>query len=234
MIPAASIHCALSSARGYGRARVLAAAVLLLLVHSQAWAASADLAAQLQKTYRRIVDLQADFVRTLRFADFETPSVSSGQLFLRRTSDRGTMRWDEQSPVVSQMFIDGETLLHYTPEHKQVLKGKMGSDAASAVAFRLLSGMGDLKRDFTLSTPDKTPGVLRLIPKANLETFLKIDVTTTPFPEGDGVMIQGVALHDANGNLTTFSFQNIRTNTGLKADLFHFVPPKGVEVIEQP
>jgi outer membrane lipoprotein carrier protein len=194
-------------------------------------AGAADPALLLKKSYKKIDDLQADFVQTLRFADFETPSVSQGQLFLKREKGKGRMRWDYRQPERFQIFIDGETIQQYIPDHQQVIESRIGSDAA-AIAFRLLSGMKNLESDFhLLAAEDQT---FQLAPKIKTTGFKQIDVTVIPFPALDGVVIQSVTLHEENGNVTTFVFDRIQVNAGLKESVVRFTPPKDIEIITAP
>jgi chaperone LolA len=204
---------------------------ILLLFCSSPEVSAADPALLLKKSYEKIDDLQADFVQTLRFADFETPSVSQGQLFLKRDKGQGKMRWDYLKPEKFQIFTDGETIQQYIPEHRQVLQSRIGSDAG-AIAFRLLSGMKNLERDFLVTAAGGQS--LQLTPKMKTTGFRQIDVTTTPFPWVDGVVIQSVTLHEENGNVTTFAFDRTRINSGIKEAAVRFTPPKDVEIITAP
>jgi len=196
--------------------------------------AVADNPAQhLQKTYEKIDDLQADFVQTLRFADFETPSVWTGKIALQRERGKGKMRWDFQSPEVFQVFVDGEMALHYTPEHRQAVRSNMTSNPAGAMAFRLLAGAGDIARDFDVYATAEI-GKLKFVPKDKTTGFRWIEVTVAPHAGLSGRVIQRVVLQEESGNLTTFVFDHLKINAGIDASFFTFVPPKGVEVFSAP
>ena len=187
----------------------------------------------LQRTYEKIADLQADFVQTLRFADFETPSVWTGKVALRRERGRGKMRWDFQSPEVFQVFVDGETVLHYTPEHRQAVRSKMNGNPAGAMAFRLLAGASDITRDFDIYSTGEV-NHLRFVPKDKTTGFLSIEATVAPHAGLSGVVIQRVVLQEESGNLTTFVFDHLKINAGIDAAFFTFIPPKGVEITPAP
>ena len=207
---------------------------LALCLSTPVWAAAADdPVQQIQKTYEKIADLQADFVQTLRFADFETPSVWTGKVALRRERGREKMRWDFQSPEVFQVFVDGETVLHYTPEHRQAVRSSMTGNPAGAMAFRLLAGAADITRDFdAYGTPEI--GKLKFVPKDKKTGFLWIEATVAPHAALAGAVIERVVLQEESGNLTTFVFNNLKINRGIDAAFFTFTPPKGVEITPAP
>ncbi len=202
------------------------------------WAAAGDTKAgdpvgYLQKSYEKIADLQADFVQTLRFADFETPSVWTGKVALQRERGKGKMRWDFKAPEVFQVFVDGETVLHYTPEHRQALRSKMSGNPAGAMAFRLLAGVSDLTRDFDAYSTGNAHQI-KFVPKDKTTGFLWIEATVAPHAALSGVVIERVVLQEESGNLTTFVFNNLKINTGIEPASFTFTPPKGVEIIPAP
>jgi outer membrane lipoprotein carrier protein len=210
--------------------RVVVAVMGIFLCHGVAWAADTK-PRDIQSTYDKVRDLSAEFVHTIQFAEFESRSVSSGKFFFKRGAGNGKMRWDYEKPQPSQIFIDGESVLHYSPENRQVMKGRL--QTASSLPLRLLSGGGRLDRDFQVVTDD-APDTLRLIPKEKLSGITQIKARTAPLPSLGGPIFTEVALHEDNGNVVTFSFEKIRVNQGLADDLFRFIPPKGVEVIESP
>jgi len=213
--------------------RLLCQIGLVVWLSDSASAAAGDAARHLQKTYENIADLQADFVQTLRFADFETPSVWMGKVALRRERGKGKMRWDFQTPEVFQVFVDGETVLHYTPEHRQAVRSNLNANPAGAMAFRLLSGTGDITRDFD-ARATKEAHQVRFVPKDKTTGFLWIDVKVVPYPGISGVVIQRVILQEESGNLTTFVFNNLKVNKSIDTVFLTFVPPPGVEITPSP
>jgi outer membrane lipoprotein carrier protein len=193
-----------------------------------------DIIAKIQATYEKINDLQSEFVQSVQIVDFDTPYVSKGQLFLKK----GKMRWDYREPSKQQIFVDGERFLYYVPEHRQVIRSRLGGQSDGHLPLRLLSGAGRLDQDFQISfegesKPAQKSIVLRLIPKKEME-LTKIVLTVVPSPQIEGWMIQKVALYEANGNISTSSFEGIQINKGVSDDLFTFKIPKGVEVIDTP
>jgi outer membrane lipoprotein carrier protein len=102
----------------------------------------------------------------------------------------------------------------------------------SKVILRFLSGMGKLREDFQIeySAPqamDKEGHyLLVLTPK---QADLGIDRLHLTVDRNSFQILQ-CRFSDAFGNLTRIRFQNIITNNQLPESLFHFKPPRGVEI----
>lgn len=194
----------------------------------------AAVAAKIQSAYEKINDLQADFVQSVRFEDFDTPYISKGKLFLKK----GKMRWDYREPSRQQIVVDGERLLFYIPEHQQAVKSRLGGESDGHLPLQLLSGAGRLDQDFQISIEEEPRSdqsiALRLIPKNKQSQLTKVVASVAPSPQVEGMVIQKVTLFEQNGNVSTFSFQEIRINKGFSEDVFTVKYPKGTEVIESP
>ncbi len=193
----------------------------------------AAVAAKIQTAYDKLNDLQADFVQTVRFQDFDTPYISKGTLFLKK----GKMRWDYHEPSRQQIVVEGEKVLYFIPEHKQVVKSRIG-ESDSHLPLQLLSGTGRLDQDFQISIeeesrPDQSIS-LRLIPKSKETQLTKVIASVAPSSQVEGLIIQKVTLFEENGNVSTFSFEGIKINKGFAEDVFNLKYPKGTEVIESP
>jgi outer membrane lipoprotein carrier protein len=102
----------------------------------------------------------------------------------------------------------------------------------SKLVIRFLSGIGKLKEDFQIryATPaatDKSGNyLLVLTPK---QADLGVDRLNMTVDRTSFHIIQ-CSFFDAYGNLTRIRFQNIKTNNHLSESLFHFKPPRGVEI----
>lgn len=207
---------------------------LLAPPHAEAKEDPTAVAAKIQSAYDRINDLQADFVQSVKFEDFDKPYVSKGKLSLKK----GRMRWDYHEPSRQQIVVDGERLLFYIPEHKQLIKSRVGGESDSHLPLQLLSGASRLDQDFQISIEEEPRSdqslALRLIPKNNKTELTKIVASVAPSPQVEGLIIQKVILFEANGNVSTFSFEKMQINKGLSEEVFDLKYPKGTEVIESP
>jgi len=193
-----------------------------------------EIVKQIHAGYDKINDLKADFVQTVEIMDFNTPYVSKGILFIKK----GKMRWDYQEPSKQQIYVDGGGFMYYVPDHKQVIRSKVGGNSDSHLPLNLLSGREHLDKDFVISyeIENPVPGaptLLRLVPKKKMG-LIKIVIATSKIAKINGLIIDKVVLHEENGNISTSSFKEITINQGLDDALFVFDIPKGIEVLDAP
>lgn len=192
---------------------------------------------KIQARYEQTRDLQAEFRQVTRIEGFATPLTSSGNLMIKKP---GKLRWDYREPDVQEIYVNGDDLMMYVPQHKQVLVGKLTQMAASQAPLQLLQGAAKLEQHFEAqATPGGERGeggipLVTLIPKdagpESVRTVARIVVEAQP----KTYFIKTVSIHEISGNIATFQFTNLQPNTGLKAALFEFAVPAGVEVVKAP
>lgn len=188
---------------------------------------------QLQSRYEGLGDLEADFAQNTQFKGFSTTLRSKGKFYLKQ----GKLRWDYLEPSKQQIFVNGDQVLFYVPEHQQVIKTRLSVELDSQVPVRLLAGTGQLDKDFNIRWQDETKPrtaggayLLSLTPKTPATDFTEIIIEVDP----KDFMILKITLQEPGGNTSTFQFAGIKTNRGVKDRLFNFDIPKGVVVVEQP
>jgi len=192
---------------------------------------------KIQARYEQTKDLRADFKQVTTIEGFATPLMSSGNLFIKKP---GRLRWDYREPDVQEIYVTGNDLMMYVPQHKQVLMGKLTQMTASQAPLQLLQGAAKLDEQFE---PQATPGdergeggipLVTLIPRdagpESVRTVARIVVEAQP----KTYFIKTVSIHEISGNVATFQFSNLQPNTGLKGSLFEFAVPAGVEVVKAP
>ncbi len=189
---------------------------------------------QVHTAYEKIDDLKSKFVQTVEILDFNTPYVSKGTLFIKK----GKMLWDYVEPSHQQIFVNDGGFLYYVPDHKQVIRSKVGGRSDSHLPLKLLAGRAQLDQDFEIAYDIEAPMPgepirLRLIPKKKMG-LIKIVITLVQAPNIDGLMIDEVVLHEKNGNISTSSFEEIEINKGLDDSVFVFEVPEGIEVLDTP
>lgn len=219
------------------RAMVLAGFVGFTMAVSDVWAASAsaveDLVGKVDSRYAQTQDLQADFTQETILEGFTTGFTSSGRLYLKKP---GLLRWDYLQPSEEQIYVDGDQVMMYVPEHQQVVKTALTQMAASKGPLALLQGVGKLSQQFTIleSTFGSKGGrelpSLTLVPKSDgteNPTIKKIVLELFP----DSYLIQTITLFEVSGNISRVMFDHIQVNKGLSPRLLKFeVPPDVVEV----
>ncbi len=192
---------------------------------------------RLQARYEKTKDLQADFTQKTTIEGFERPMTSSGKLYIKKP---GRLRWNYLDPSTEDIYVQGDDLKVYVPEHKQVLVGKLTNMAASRAPLELLQGAAKLDASFDAEpTPGKGRGVggirlVTLVPKSRdgevHGTVQKIVVEVFP----KTYFIRSLSLYEASGNVSNFEFSSLQSNLGLDDDLFVPKFPPDVEVVKAP
>ncbi len=187
----------------------------------------------LQQRYETLQDLEADFVQITRFKGFETSITSKGKMYLKK----GKFRWDYLQPEGEQIFMDGDRIMLYVPEHRQVIKTRLDTEFYSQVPVRLLAGGARIRQDFTIRWKDeknpRTPKgdyLLMLQPKKPAAGFTEIEMAV----DASRHIIRRLRLTEPGGNSSDIEFSNARINAGLKDRIFDFKIPEGVVVVDQP
>jgi outer membrane lipoprotein carrier protein len=192
-----------------------------------------DLVNKIEARYRKTTDLTADFNQATTVKGFAMPLKSAGRVYIKRP---GKLRWDYLEPNLEQIFVDGEQVQFYVPEHKQVLIGQLSKMTASHAPLQLLQGVGRLDKNYAVAAaPNGAKGagglpLLALTPLEGGPDQPKILIEVDP----DSFFLRRVELQDMNGSVSNFMFGKIMANTGLKDDVFVFLVPKDVEVITAP
>ena len=170
-----------------------------------------------------------------RIQGFDTPVRSSGRVYLKKP---GRLRWDYLDPSVEHIYVHEDQVAMYVPAHNQVLKGSLTMMVSTKAPLRLLQGIGKLAEHFTPQpTGDGEKGegglpLVTLIPKpvagAPPSSLVKIVVEVQPRT----YMIQVLALHENNGNVSIFQFSGFKVNKGLDDAVLILNPPEGVVIVE--
>ena len=185
--------------------------------------------------YAQIKDFQADFVQETRIQGFDTPVRSSGRVYLKKP---GRLRWDYLEPSVEHIYVHQDQLSMYVPAHNQVLKGSLTMMVSTKAPLRLLQGVGKLAEHFSVAPAgDGEKGesglpLLTLIPKTLPGSPSSSLVKVVSEIQPRTYLIQSLALHEKNGNVSTFRFSNFKVNKGLDDRVLILNPPEGVVIVE--
>jgi outer membrane lipoprotein carrier protein len=196
-----------------------------------------DVMKRLQARYEKTKDLQADFTQKTTIEGFERPMTSSGKVYIKKP---GRLRWNYLDPSAEDIYVQGDDVKVYVPEHKQVLVGKLTHMAASRAPLELLQGAANLDASFEAEpTPGKSRGVggirlVTLVPKSHdAEAHGTVQrIVVEVFPKT--YFIRSLSLHEVSGNVSNFEFSSLQSNIGLDDDLFVPKFPPDVEVVKAP
>jgi outer membrane lipoprotein carrier protein len=178
--------------------------------------------------YNHLTTLKANFQEN--YGGAGVTRNESGELWLEKP---GKMRWEYKQPTPKLFVVDGKNAFFYVPAERQArrMPAKKLDDFRSPI--RYLLGHTKLQNEFNKlsisSTPAKQAGgtVLEGVPKGMEERVQRVLLEITPADQ-----IGLIRIEELDGSTTEFVFQDIEENVPIKASLFRFTPPPGVEVIE--
>lgn len=198
-----------------------------------------DVVGQVDDRYAKTQDLQGEFTQETIIEGFESGFKSTGKFYLKKP---GLLRWDYLEPSKEHIYVDGDAVMMYVPEHQQVVKGTLTQIAASKGPLALLLGVGKLSQQFTVLDPadvsssSQSRSDLTLIPKPDGETAPTIKkIELQLFPESNLIhLIQTITIFETSGNISRVHFDDIQVNQGLSVDLLKFTIPQDVVVVDFP
>jgi outer membrane lipoprotein carrier protein len=154
--------------------------------------------------------------------------ASSGTFSFARP---GKFIWAYHKPYEQLLEADGETLYVYDRDLNQVTERKLGN-ALGASPAAILFGSNDLDAHYSVRDAGVKDGIdwLELTPKDKDTQFQRVGIGFGTGAENGE--LKAMELHDVFGNVTLLSFSNIQKNPVLPAGTFHFVVPKGADVLK--
>jgi outer membrane lipoprotein carrier protein len=163
------------------------------------------------------------FTQTVVAKSGRKPQQSAGIFAFQRP---GKFRWSYEKPYPQLLVSDGKTFWSYDPELKQVAIKKLDSAFGSSPAA-LLAGQ-DLERNFLLKEGGTEAGVefVEALPRSGDASFERVRIG---FVANLPVSME---IHDAFGQVSLLQFTRFGANPVLPADLFHFKPPPGADVVK--
>jgi outer membrane lipoprotein carrier protein len=212
--------------------RAVAAIVALavpLFAQSPTTPAAADLAARVQQRYDTVRDFSAKFVHSYEGGVLRKKVTERGTVQIKKP---GRMRWEYTDPEKKVFVADGAQIFSYIPADRQVYVTAMPATDQATTSALFLTGKGNLTRDFTVSAAE-LPGVpagtsvLKLVPRQTERDYETLFLAVDPA----SYQIRVLSAADKQGGRSTFTFSDIKENTGLTDKIFTFRIPRGVEVV---
>lgn len=196
----------------------------------------ADLAAvvdHVEAYYKSLKDFEARFTQVARILTYPEDQNSAGKVYIRRNQ---MMRWDYEKPSQEQYFIQGETVIYYSPEVKQARRINLAGKGGIRSPLVFFEGLKKAEADYTISMNSdpvfdrSTRHILQLTPrKAQEVQLLKILV----FVNKSDYHVERIDQYDLYGNVTELYFKDVKVNQELPDSLFAFKAPQGVKIIDQ-
>ena len=186
-------------------------------------------ARDIQLKYDRVRDFSADFVHTYRGGVLKQQATERGKLLVKKP---GKMRWEYSAPERKLFVSDGAKIYSYIPQDKQVTVSDMPRGDQVPTPALFLTGNGDITRDFTPSfdnASDTPAGTLqlKLVPKRAEAEYDSLTLVV----DAKTLDLRMLITNDSQGGRSTFTFSNLKENTGLADNQFVFQMPRNVDVI---
>lgn len=166
---------------------------------------------------------RAAFTQTVTGKSGRKPQQSSGQMMFARP---GKFRWVYEKPYPQLLVGDGAKLWVYDPDLKQVSVTALGKALGSSPAA-LLAGENSIEKNFLLAEGGNRDDLdwVEAKPKSADSSFTQMRIG---FSGGE---LRAMEISDNFGQTTLIRFTGLERNPALPADIFHFTPPKGADVI---
>lgn len=203
---------------------------------------SAETAAtnNLNQYLSRISSLQASFSQTTQVAapkGGKAPGLAnqglrnshlnqtfSGVMQVKRP---GLFRWETTSPSKQLIVTTGKTVWIYDPDLEQAVRQNLDDQVGNTPALLLSGQSATIMKSFRVTQPNAKEAYFVLYPKQEDGAFESLGIRFSN--NSPSQMI----LKDSLGQQTTINFSNVQSNPNLSTEAFNFVPPKGVDVIDQ-
>lgn len=166
---------------------------------------------EIQTTYQNMDDLSADFTQNTKVILTNKSVNGSGKIYLKKP---GMLRIEYTSPEPKNYISDGKKLWIVNLNENQAEEYALTSKAMSQEALQFLKGLGRLDREFKI-TEVKNNDSLTMIPRSDSAPYSKLECTF-----GSDNILQKVTIHNKSGNISTYNFSGIVTNSGVDNSIF--------------
>lgn len=167
--------------------------------------------------------MQGQFVQTVSDEKGKVLQTSQGSLAVKRGN---RLRWETTAPFAYLIVTDGSTLWRYDRDLEQANKQKFSGELADTPALILSGDMPRIRANYDVSREAGSAGdYFRLVPKQKNALFHSLVL------QFSGATIAQLILQDNLDQRTEIRFNSVVNNPALPDALFHFDPPKGVDVV---
>ncbi len=185
-------------------------------------------ATQLKALLQPLVTLRADFSQRIFSADGYEIQSSQGEMHVARP---GKLRWIIAPPMEQWLISDGSTLWLYDPDLEQVIIRPFQQSIADTPAMLFGGGADQLEENYSVSVSRSEDGASYIL-KPLVSTGLYEQITLVFSGE---TPIQ-IIIVDSLAQRTDIVLSNAQRNMPLSEEqidaLFNFIPPPGVDILQ--
>lgn len=199
-----------------------------VVIRSQPVLNTQDAIKDLQQLLIQVKSFSADFVQETRSGLDEVLQSIKGQMNVEKP---GKLRWQTEGVYEQLVVSDGKSIWIYDEDLEQVSIKNMNNRLAETPALLLGGDVDVIDNDFIVSQKhSESQLVFILQPKDTSQLFDSLELRFNKLAKQQ--VLQQMVIRDASGQLTDIRFTNAANNPSLKADLFTFEIPKGIDVID--
>lgn len=206
--------------------RAIMAVLALSFFFTSAVQADAESLQRLHDKLQGMHSFQAEFTQTVLDGSGAILQTTQGEMAVKSP---GLLYWKVYAPLEQLLVSDGVKLWSYDPDLEQVTVQTVDQRLSQTPALLLSGQVEGLKDSYEIDSIKLDDDVwqFRLVPKQPDSLFEHLKLTFS----GDTL----VEMHflDSLGQRSSLEFNNIKMNPKLNDKMFHFVPPKGVDIISQ-
>lgn len=180
----------------------------------------------------------ARFAQTMFDANGRQEEFSEGVFYLQQPD---LMHWKYEYPYPQLIVADGDILWSWDIELEQITRREQ-SAAEQQSPLTLITDPERLRERYTpqsLGVDDDGLAWLELQPNASVDDTVQDDDSVAAMAEFSRILVAFkdsvlamMVLEDSLGQRTEVRFSKASRNIELDSDLFQFVPPEGVDVLQ--
>lgn len=202
------------------------AILFLLCMTAMNISVHADALTDLNHRLKKLDHFSAHLSQLIMPAEGKKPYRVSGLLQVQKPNQ---LYWETFAPMPQVIVADGKQLWIYDKDLDQVTVKPMSHEFEATPAL-LFSGRAEqiaaAYRVKIWATGQANTTGFELTPKSKKSTFKKLILI---FNQRS---LQAMDLQDPLGQATHIEFSQVQMNTKIDQQKFHFVPPKGVDVVK--
>jgi len=184
---------------------------------------------KLEKQDLAIKDLQADYTQTLTYLATDEQFVSGG-IFKHKKPNY--IYLGQTTPTKQYSYIDGKNITTYVPDNRQAIvekwKDVVNSDMLLTSVFKFMQNWKALKKDYVIELKEETKVDYSFsIKPVNSKEKWTMIITVNK----SSSLIAKTSFNNDNF-IVDVRLTNYKINNNFKAEIFKFVAPKNVDVIE--
>lgn len=215
---------------------VLAPAVSTTVMAAPTAAAEQQAATNLIQHLNAIQSLTANFEQESKIE--KNPKVQQRNLSAQHMNQKftgvmkverpGKFYWEISKPTKQVIVSEGKNVWIHDPDLNQVVKKPLDQEFANTPALLLSGNQQQIMKTYRVTQPNKNKTYYKLYPKQEDGAFQSLTLSF-----GAKNVPTLMILEDSLGKMTYVNFNNVKMNPKIPQDSFHFVIPKGTDVISE-